>query len=46
MVVRGMVGAAGESVLTIHAKKSDIDAFAKGKINSDEFRKKASVLIY
>jgi hypothetical protein len=46
MVVRGMVGAAGESVLTIHAKKSDIDAFTKGKINSDEFRKKASVLIY
>jgi hypothetical protein len=39
-------GGGVESVLTIRAKKSDIDAFAKGKANLDEFRKKATVLIY
>jgi hypothetical protein len=36
----------GESVLTIRARKSDIDVFAKGKLTMDDFRKKASVLIY
>jgi hypothetical protein len=36
----------GESVLTIRARKSDIDIFAKGKLTMDDFRKKASVLIY
>ena len=43
-----MVTAAGsaESVLTIRAKKSDIDAYAKGKSNLDDFRKRATVLIY
>ena len=35
-----------ESVLTIRAKKSDIDAFAKGKSTPDDFRKRATVLIY
>lgn len=40
------VDGAVESVLTIRAKKSDIDAFAKGKSNLDEFRKRATVLIY
>lgn len=33
------------SVLTIHAKKSDIDSFAKGKLTLDEFRKKATVAL-
>lgn len=32
--------------MTIRARKSDIDAFAKGKINLDEFRKKAVITIY
>jgi hypothetical protein len=36
----------GESVLTIRARKSDIDVFARGKLTMDDFRKKASVLIY
>ena len=34
-----------QSALTIHAKKSDIDAFAKGKLTLEEFRKKATVII-
>ena len=34
------------SALTIHAKKSDIDSFAKGKLTLDEFRKKATVALY
>ncbi len=35
-----------QATMTIRAKKTDIDAFAKGKITPEEFRKKASVLIY
>lgn len=38
--------ASEQATMTIRAKKSDIDGFAKGKINLDEFRKKASILIY
>jgi len=34
------------TVLTIRAKKSDVDAFAKGKLNLDEFRKKTSLTTY
>jgi hypothetical protein len=36
----------GESTMTIRAKKSDIDDFAKGKVNLDAFRKKAKMLVY
>jgi hypothetical protein len=36
----------GESTMTIRAKKSDIDDFAKGKLNLDAFRKKAKMLVY
>lgn len=36
----------GSSTLTIRAKKSDIDAFAKGKLTPEEFRNRASILIY
>ena len=36
----------GESTMTIRAKKSDIDEFAKGKVNLDAFRKKAKMLVY
>jgi hypothetical protein len=32
--------------LTIRAKKSDIDAFSKGKLNLEEFRNKVAVLLY
>ena len=34
------------ATLTIRVKKSDIDAFFKGKLNLDEFRKKAQMVIY
>jgi hypothetical protein len=34
------------STLTISAKKSDIDAFAKGKLTQEEFRKRATVTVY
>ena len=34
------------SILTIRVKKSDVDAFAKGKLNIDEFRKKARSATY
>jgi hypothetical protein len=34
------------TILTIRVKKSDVDAFAKGKLNLDEFRKKASLATY
>jgi hypothetical protein len=34
------------STLTIRAKKSDIDAFSQGKMNLDEFRRKAMVSLY
>ena len=35
-----------QSVLTIHAKKSDIDSFAKGKLTLEEFRKKVALTLY
>lgn len=34
------------SVMTIRVKKSDVDAFAKGKLDPDDFAKKASVTTY
>lgn len=34
------------TIMTIRAKKSDVDAFAKGKLNLDEFRKKAGIATY
>jgi hypothetical protein len=34
------------TVLTIRAKKADIDSFAKGQMNLDEFTKKSRVNIY
>lgn len=39
-------GGAAESVLTIRMKKTDIDAFAKGKATPDDYRRRATVLIY
>jgi uncharacterized membrane protein YgcG len=38
--------AASGAVLTIRAKKSDIDAFAKGKLTPEEFRNKSTVILY
>src|SRR5882724_4046808 len=34
------------TIMTIRVKKSDVDALAKGKLDSDEFRKKAKVTTY
>ena len=34
------------AVLTIRARKADIDAFAKGKLSFDEFKNKAAIQIY
>jgi hypothetical protein len=36
----------GETTMTIRAKKSDIDDFAKGKLNEDTFRKRAKIVAY
>ena len=32
--------------MTIRVKKSDVDAFAQGKLSPDEFRDKASIATY
>jgi hypothetical protein len=34
------------STLSIRAKKADVDAFSQGKMNLDEFRKQASMVLY
>jgi hypothetical protein len=38
--------AARGTIMTIRVKKSDIEAFSKGKINLEEFRKKARITAY
>ncbi len=43
---RGGTGSVSSTVLTIRAKKSDIDAFAKGDLDYDKFREKAQILTY
>jgi hypothetical protein len=40
------IPAARQTILTIRATKADIDAFAKGKLASDEFQKHAKVITY
>jgi hypothetical protein len=35
-----------DTMLTIRVKKSDVDAFAKGTIEFDEFKKRAAVSAY
>ena len=35
-----------KSTLTMRVKKADIDAFAKGKLDTDGFRKKVSTALY
>ena len=34
------------TIMTIRVKKSDADAFAKGKMNLEDFRKKARITTY
>ena len=38
--------AARGTILTVRVKKSDVDAFAKGKLSLEEFRKHASLITY
>lgn len=40
------IGFSSPAVLTIRAKKSDIDAFAKGRLSFDQFRQKILLLSY
>jgi hypothetical protein len=42
----GPGGAARESVMTLRAKKADIDAFAKGELNLDQFRQRVNIVAY
>jgi hypothetical protein len=39
-------GARGETTMTVRVKKSDAEAFAAGKLNLEEFRKRATVRTY
>ena len=39
-------GFSSATVLTIRAKKSDVDAFAKGELDFDKFRQKVQILTY
>ncbi len=40
------MGVSPTTVLTIRAKKSDIDAFAKGKQDYEQFRQKVQIFTY
>ena len=39
-------GSASTTVLTIRAKKSDVDDFAKGEIDFEQFQKKVDIFTY
>jgi hypothetical protein len=40
------MGFTSSTVLTIRAKKSDIDAFAKGELDFEQFQEKVNILMY
>ncbi|HMJ90084.1 MAG TPA: hypothetical protein VK530_09720 [Candidatus Acidoferrum sp.] len=40
------VSSGTQTTMILRAKKSDVDAFAKGKLKADEFRKKVSFQVY
>jgi hypothetical protein len=42
----GGAGASGATVLTIRANKSDIDTFAKGELDYEQFRPKVQIFTY
>jgi len=44
--VPGGIGMSAPTVLTIRAKKSDVDAFSKGELDYDKFREKVQILKY
>ena len=39
-------GQARQTVLTLRVNKSDVDSYAKGKLNLDEFQKRARTTAY
>jgi len=36
----------GETIMTVRVKKADVDAFAQGKLDANDFRKKAKLFVY
>lgn len=42
----GTTGLSSSEVLTIQAKKADVDAFAKGQMGLELFRQKVTVIAY
>jgi hypothetical protein len=44
--VEALASGLGESTMTIRVKKSDIDDFAKGRLDLDAFKRKAKMLVY
>jgi hypothetical protein len=42
----GETGSASTTVLTIRAKKSDVDDFAKGEIDFEQFQQKVDIFTY
>jgi hypothetical protein len=45
-IVPGGISVSTNTVLTIRAKKSDVDAFAKGDLDYEKFREKVQILKY
>jgi hypothetical protein len=45
-IIPGGAAVSSHTVLTIRAKKSDVDAFAQDKMNYDNFREKVQILTY
>lgn len=45
-IVPGGISISSNTVLTIRAKKSDVDAFAKGDLDYEKFREKVQILKY
>ncbi len=42
----GEIGPPLATVLTIRAKKSDVDAFAKGELDFEQFQQKVEIFTY
>jgi len=42
----GEIGPPSATVLTIRAKKSDVDAFAKGELDFEQFQQKVEIFTY
>jgi hypothetical protein len=42
----GEMGSSSATVLTIRAKKSDVDIFAKGELDFEQFQQKVEIFTY